>query len=259
MRKKSTYVVLLVAIFAFSLVMFLAFGLNNIKTGKYATTLLVGDDTVWTYSNKNWLNVTKQTSIKKLDWKKFNIYLNNKKFGEYYLWHDDKWYAFDEKKNAVALDGEMLAYNANHEIKIKEFNESDITDRTYINYVLDQNGISPSSQTTTEYVVNFDYDSDGIEEEFYVISNVFALDFEPETNFAIVFMVKDDTIYYLYNDISSNDTYNGCMPYITSFLDVDNDDKYEMILSCARYSVNGTVKMLYKYDNGEFKIAISNQ
>jgi len=259
MRKKSTYVVLIGIILVFSLIMFLVFGVSNIKRGKYATTLVVGDDTVWTYSNKKWMNVTKQTTIKNLNWKKFNIYLDNKEFGEYYLWHDDKWYAFDEKKNAVVLDGEMLAYNSNYDITVAEFSQNNISDRTYIDYVLEQNDISPSSQTTTEYFVNFDYDNDGSDEQFYVISNVFAMDFDPETNFAIVFMVKDDRIYYLYNDISKNRTYNGCMPYITSFIDVDNDNNYEVILSCARYSVNGVVKMLYKYENGEFKIAISNQ
>lgn len=259
MRKKSTYVVILVFISVFSLIMFLVFGVSNIKKGKYATTLVVGDDTVWTYSDKHWMNVTKVTSLKKLDWNKFNIYLNNKEFGEYYLWHDDKWYAFDDEKNAVVLDGEMLAYNSNHEIKVSEFEQEEIVDRTYVNYVLEQNDISPSSQTTTEYLVNYDYDNDGEEEQFYLISNVFAMDFDPETSFSIVFMVKDERVYYIYNDISKNKTYNGCMPYITSFLDVDNDNRDEMILSCAKYSVNGVIKMLYAYENGEFKIVISNQ
>lgn len=259
MRKKSTYVVILVFIGVFSLIMFLAFGVSNIKKGKYATTLIVGDDAVWTYSDKHWMNITKYTTIKKLDWKKFNIYLDNKEFGEYYLWHDDKWYAFDDKKNAVKLDGELLAYNSNHEIKINEFSQSEISDRSYINFVLEDNDISPSSQTTSEYVVNYDYDNDGVEEQFYVISNVFAMDFDPETSFSIVFMVKNDEIYYIYNDISKNKTYNGCMPYITSFLDVDEDNTDELILSCARYSVSGVVKMLYKLENGEFKIIISNE
>jgi len=259
MRKKSTYIILLVVIVVFFVVMFLAFGVSNIKRGKYATTLIVGDDTVWTYNNKHWMNVTKQSTLKKINWNKFNVYLDNKEFGQYYLWHDDKWYAFDEKKNAVILNGELLAYNSNYKIKINNFNQNDITDRTYVNYVLEQNDLSPSSQTTTEYVVDYDFDKDGVEEQFYVISNVFAMDFDPETSFSIVFMVKDEKVYYLYNDISKNRSYNGCMPYITSFLDVDNNNVDEMILSCARYSVNGVVKMLYTFENGEFKIVISNQ
>ena len=66
MRKKSTYVVLLVMLFTFFIVMFLTLGLNNIKQGQYDTTLLVGNDTVWKYSKKKWSNVSKLSSIKEL-------------------------------------------------------------------------------------------------------------------------------------------------------------------------------------------------
>ena len=33
--------------------MFLVFGVENIKQGAYDSTIIVGDNTVWTYSNKN--------------------------------------------------------------------------------------------------------------------------------------------------------------------------------------------------------------
>ena len=52
--------------------------------------------------------------------------------------------------------------------------------------------------------------------------------------------------------------FNGCKPYFNSFIDVDNDSRYEFILNCAEYSTNGVSRMLYKYDNNEFKILISN-
>ena len=260
MRKKSTYIVLLVSLIAFFLVMFLVFGLDNIKKEKYATTLLVGDDTVWTYSNKKWNNISKVTTIKDLSWKKFNVYNDNKKVGNYYLWRDeDRWYAFDDKKNAIPMSGEFFAYDANYDIDVSDFTEEEITDRTYVNQVLEENDLSPSSKTSTEYMIRFDYDNDGVEEEFYLISNVFALDFTPETSFSIVFMVKNDQVYYIYKDISTNRIYNGCMPYFTTFLDSDDDGNYEFVLSCARYSVSGVVKMLYKNEKGEFKILISNQ
>ena len=259
MRKKSTYVVLLVMLVTFFVVMFLAFGLGNIKKGKYTTTLLVGNDTVWTYSNKKWNNISKVSAIKEFNWNKFKVFNNNKEIGDYYLWHDDKWYAFDEKKNAIPMEGELLAYDANYDIDVVDFKEEEITDRTYVNKVLEENDLSISSKTTTETLVRVDYDKDGIEEEFYLISNVFALDFTPDITFSIVFMVKDDTIYYIYKDISTNKIYNGCMPYFTAFLDSDNDNNYEFVLSCARYSVSSVVKMLYKNENGKFKILISNQ
>ena len=108
-------------------------------------------------------------------------------------------------------------------------------------------------------MVSFDFDNDGKDEDFYVISNVFPLDFEPEMSFSIVFMVKDNNIYYIYNDVSKNNFTNGCKPFFTSFLDADNDGTYEFILSCGRYSISEQIDMLYKYSDDEFKILISNQ
>ncbi len=259
MIKKKTYIVLIVILVVFFVVMFLAFGVNNIRQSKYDTTLIVGDNTVWTYSNKKWLNLTTTTSIGKLNWQEYMVYVNNKKLGKYYLWHDDKWYAFDKEKNAVVTDGNLLAYRANFQMNVLEFSEEEITDRTYVDYVLKENNLSLSSQFTSFYKTSVDLDSDGEIEEFYVISNAFPMEFDPEMIFSIVFMVKNDTVYYIYNDISENRDFNGCKPYFTAFLDTNNDKMNELILSCGRYSTTGTVDMLYKFEEDSFKIAISNQ
>lgn len=259
MRDKKTYIVLLVILGTFFVVMFLVFGVSNIKQSKYDTTLIVGDNTVWTYHDRKWLNLTTQTSVSKLNWQEYMVYLNNEKFGKYYLWHDDKWYAFDEKKNAVVMDGNLLAYRANFKINILNFEEEKIVDRKYVDDVLNENNLSLSSQFTSFYKTSVDFDNDGVDEEFFVISNAFPLEFNPEKIFSIVFMVKNETVYYLYNDISDNKEFNGCKPYFTAFLDTNNDDINEIILSCGRYSTNGTVDMLYKFEEDSFKIAISNQ
>lgn len=259
MRNKKTYIILLLVLIVFFVVMFLIFGVNNIRQSKYDTTIIVGDNTVWTYSNNRWLDLKTRSSIEALNWKKYNLYVNNEKLGNYYLWHDDKWYAFDDDKNAVVLDGELLAYRANFPVSILKYTEENITDRTYVDYVLEENNLSLSSQFTSFYKTSVDFDSDGEAEEFYVISNAFPIDFDPEMIFSIVFMVKNDTVYYIYNDISENRSFNGCKPYFTSFLDTNNDNEYELILSCGRYSTAEAVNMLYKFEEDSFKIAISNQ
>lgn len=259
MRNKKTYIVLLIILVVFFVVMFLVFGVSNIRQSKYDTTLLVGDNTVWTYHNKKWLNLTARSSYEKLSWKEYMIYVNNEKVGKYSLWHDDKWYAFDKDKNAIVIDGNLLAYRANFDMNILNFKEEEITDRTYVDYVLEENNLSLSSQFTSFYQTSVDIDSDGEDEEFYVISNAFPLDFNPEMIFSIVFMVKNDKVYYIYNDISEHRNFNGCKPYFTAFLDTNNDKMNEIVLSCGRYSTSGTVDMLYKFEEDSFKIAISNQ
>jgi len=239
--------------------MFLALGVNNIKKSKYDTTLIVGNSAVWTYKDKRWFNLTSLSEIEHFNWEEFNVFSNNEKIGNYYLWYSDEWYLFDKEKNAINIDGDLFAYQANHDINILSFTEEEITDDTYVNYVLQENDLSLSSQFTTKYKLSFDFDNDGEVEDFYVISNAFPLDFDPEKVFSFVFMVKNDYIYYLYNDISSNRSFNGCKPFVKNVLDVDNDNIYEMILGCGRYSVSEEVDMLYKFIDDSFKIVISNQ
>ena len=235
MVSKKVYVVLLIIIAVFFAFMFLTFGVDNVKQNNYTSTIIVGNSTVWDYSNKNWVNVRATTSIEKLNWNKFLVYSNNEKVGEYSLWHDDKWYVFDDDRNSVKLDGDLLAISANFDVKVLPFQLEQLNnnDMKYVYSVLQKNGLSVDNKFTSLGKVRVDFDNDGVVENFYVMSNVFATDFIPKMIFSIVFMIKDDSIYYIYNDISQNRSYNGCKPYFNSFIDVNNDNKYEFILSCG--------------------------
>lgn len=259
MSNKKTYIVLITIIFVFFIIMFALFGVDSLRRERYQTTLIVGDNTVWTYKKKHWLNLTNSSSLQDLYWDKYKVYLDNEEFGDYLLWHSDKWYVFDNKKNAVNINGNLLAYKSNHKISVYKFTEEKITDYSVVKQVLESNDLDVDSKFTSSYKVSFDYDNDDEIEDFYVISNAFALDFNPEYTFSIVFMVDGDNIYSIYTDISKNTSFDGCKPYFTSFLDVDNDKKYEFILSCSKYSVSETIDMLYQFRDKEFKIVISSK
>ena len=254
MRGKKTYIILIFILLVFFVVMFVLFGLDNIRKSNYDTTIIVGEDTIWSYNNKNWVN---NKSYDKLNWEKYDVYLNNIKTGNYYLMYNGKWYAFDDKKNAVLLDGDLIAFNSNHDISLYEFQTEQITDYSYVEKVLSEKEIS-TSDYTSKYKVSFDFDNDGNIEDFYLVSNAFPMGFNPDKIFSIVFMVKNSKIYPIYTDISKNVGFNGCKPYFNSFIDVDNDSKYEFILSCSKYSTSSTNHMLYKFKDNKFKILISN-
>lgn len=261
MVSKKVYVVLLIIIAVFFTFMFLTFGVENVKQENYTSTIVVGNSTVWDYSNKNWVNIRATTSIEKLNWNKFLVYSNNEKLGEYSLWYDEKWYVFDDDKNPVKLDGDLLAISANFDVKVLPFNLETLNnnDMKYIYTVLQKNGLSVENEFTSLGKVRVDFDNDGVVEDFYVMSNVFPTDFNPKMLFSIVFMIKDNSIYYIYNDISENRSYNGCKPYFNSFIDTNNDNTYEFILSCGKFGSNNQVDMLYQFEENAFKIAISNQ
>lgn len=256
----SRYKVITIILVVYLVVFFLIYGLSNMKNGQRELTLLVGDNTVWDYSNKSWLNITREETLDSLNWQEYKVFLDNKYFGEYSMWYDDnKWYAFNSNKTAVKMEGELIAYKANYDLKIKEFETKENNNNTYVHQVLKDNNLSTSSQMTVNNVVNFDIDADGVEEQFYVISNAFALDFYPDTIFSIVFMVKEQKIYSMYTNIEKANYGNGCKPYIRTFLDTNDDDKHELILTCAKYSVQEPEDMLFQLNKEKFDLLISNQ
>ena len=261
-RDTKVYILLIVFLAIFFVVMFLLFGVDNIKQEKYTTTIIVGDTSVWKYENRKWLNIRTRTSLDELSWNKFHVFSNNKEIGEYYLWYNqNRWYAFDEKKNAVQTDTSLLAYQANFDMKVYDYEVEtiDATDK-YVQKVLQDHNIGLSSTFTSIYKTRLDFDNDSKEEEFYILSNAFPMGADPDRIFSIAFMVKDDEISYLYEDIfEKTNSYNGCKPYYNAFLDTNNDNKYEIILSCGRYSATNQVDMLYQYIDKKFKILISNQ
>ena len=259
MPSKKVYIILIAIMVVSSLIMFLIFGVKNIQQENLQTTIIVGDQTTWSYQNQKWIYVRKQSSLQDLSWEKYHVYENNEDRGVFYLWHDDKWYFFDEAKEAVSLTGKTIAYLGNYDMKVLDFQESEIGDKSFVYAVLEDNGLSTSSQFSSIYKVSLDFDGDQKEEDFYAITNVFPFDFEADTTFSIAFMVKDDMIYYLYQDVGPTNGLNGCKPFYHSFIDTNMDGKYEVILSCGRYSASDQVDMLFQFEEGAFKLLVSNQ
>lgn len=253
------YVIIIIVLIIYFIVMFCLFGVGNLKKEKEKTTILVGDDTVWNYSDQRWSNVTKVTNIKKLDWQNFNVYVDGKKLGNYSVWYDDKWYLFNDKKESVSFSGNLFAYQANYDISVLSFDSLAISDFSYVKKLLNNKKIDYDNNFTVSSITSLDIDNDSVNEDFYIVSNAFAMDFTPSKYFSLVFMVKDNKIYMLYDDVDTFDAYKGCKPYINSVVDIDDDDNYEIILTCAKYSTQTPVNMLYKFSDGAFKILISNQ
>ncbi|HIR49177.1 MAG TPA: hypothetical protein IAB35_04275 [Candidatus Faecimonas gallistercoris] len=258
-KGKFKYIVIIVLLVIYCAGMYLVFGVDEAKERKASTTLLVGDSAVWNYSSREWMNISSQEMLSSFDWQEFHTYVDNQYFGDYYVWLDEQWYLFDSNRDAVSYQGNLFAYKADFEMDILRFNTVDITDFTYVQEVLKNYGLDPNSPHTLATVSSFDFDKDGVLENFYVISNVFATDFFPDKYFSFVFMVDNNNINVLYEDMDVNDGTNGCKPNIYTVADVDNDNNYEIILMCSRYSNQTPITMLYEYQDDSFKIEISNQ
>lgn len=258
------YRILLIILVVYFVVFFCVVGIGNLKRNGHQVTLLIGDNTVWNYNKQKWENITSDTIIDKLGWQEYNVYVNNKYVDDYYMWYDDsKWYAFtqdkDKNKKAVILEGDILAYRSNYDLKVKSFKTETNKNKTYVNQVLTENSISTGTTFTTNNVVKIDIDNDGVIEEFYTISNAFATDNYPTKVFSIVFMVKNGQIYPMYKNITTSEKGSNCKPFIRTVFDIDDDDTHEVLVTCAKYSVQKPEDMLYQLTDEGFKLVISNQ
>ena len=258
MKNKKIYIVLIIIFVVFFVVMFSFFGIDEMKSKKQSLTVLLGHNTVWQYKANKWLNLSKNLSRYDLNWKKYHVYSNQEYVGDYLLWHDDKWYAFDDNKKAISLEGDLLAYMGNYELSFYPFSEEEIEDYSSVNEALKKYNVSLNDELTVAYHVPFDFDQDGIEEDFYIISNAFSQD-EVNTTFSLVYMIKDNQISMIYEYLDGGNSFNACKPYFTSFLDVNDDSIYEFILSCGGYSISEPIHMLYQYRDNAFKIVISSE
>ena len=260
-KSNKIIIIILVILIIYFLILFLFLGgSKRVSREKNQNVIILGQSTIWTYSKNIWTNVTLSETKENLNWQEYNVYIDNKKLGKYYLWHDEnKWYLFDKDRKPKNYNGDLLAYKSNFDMKIKNFEEKNIEDYTYIEQVLKNNNIELDNiNYTVNSQIDIDIDNDGEEETFYVVSNALSLENTDGQIFSIVIMVKDNKIYKLYNDIKTNKL-KSCKPYIRRFLDVDNDNTLETILSCGGYSESGDKDFLYKFtDKNNYKIIISN-
>lgn len=261
MNKKKRYVVILVILLVFTLIMYFAIGKENIKSGNRELTLIVGDNAVWNYDNRKWTHIDSNKTIESLSWLDYKVFINNKELGNYYLWYDDeKWYIFDSNKRAVTRNGPIIAYRGNYEISVKDFEIEEIRNIYYVEKLLKEKNLSTKNDYTVATETAFDIDNDGSNEKFYFVSNAFSMEQTPSKVFAFVFMVKNNEIYPIYESAEQNDNnVNGCKPYLSAVIDLDEDNKYEIVVSCGRFSMEKPIDMLYKLTDNGFEILISNQ
>jgi len=258
-KKKNIYIAIIFVFLIYFVLLYLIWGRSEINKRKADIVFLIGENTIFQKINNKWYNITSASSIENLNWQKYHVYISGMSAGSYYLWHSDKWYLFDKNKNPYNYSGTFFAYDANVDVKVSDFEVGQIDTYQYIHQVLEENHLSSNQTYTTQSLTNFDIDNDGEKESFYVVSNAFDEENNPTHIFSFVFMVKENKIYLLYNSVEKNKMMNGCKPYISNFLDIDSDSRNELILACARYSVQEPIYMLYKFDSNEFKILITNQ
>ena len=255
-EKKVGIIIIIIILILFLILFFFFGGIDSFKNKKNQSIILVGNNTYWEYKDKKFYNIT--SNVSSLYWKDYIVYINNKKYGTYKLWHDDKWYLYDKDRNYVSYDGSFLAISSNYDIKPVAYSLDNLSSDKYVKKVLSNNNIK-TNNFTVKNKVNIDIDNDSKKESIYLISNVLPIDKYENYRFSIVFMVKNDIIYTVFSDVQNESNSRGCKPYIDAFIDVDKDEDLEMIMSCGGLVTSGTKDYLYDFKDNKITILVSNQ
>lgn len=258
--KKDKKIIIVLLIFFFSYCIYLFFylgGYNFQKEKNNITTIILDKNIVWNKEKGNWLNILDKEPY---NWKKYNIYVNNEKLGNYYLVYNNKWYIFDNKKNSINYNGSLLAYSSNDEIIIRDFKVESIINDEIANTVLSQNNIKINQEFTVQDKIKIDIDQNGEEDTIYLISNHLPLSANENKRFNLVFIIKNNKLYYLYKDIDKTINSHSCKPSINSILNTTPSKESEIILTCSKMSDIKNKTYLFKYNKkkDEYKEIISN-
>ena len=257
-KDKKVSIFILIFLLLGSIIFFATIGVRLLNKN-IEDVIIIGNSGGFKKVNKRWTPINNEENLKSYSGNKFNVYIDNSYLGKYKLLYDDKWYLFKDNNNPVNYEGNMLALSGSIKYKVFNFDMHDIEDTTYVKKALKENDLSEDSTLTYSYYIDIDLNNDGKDERIYTISNKFPYEDIGNISFSYIFMIKDEKIIYLYkNKEELDDIYSGCNPYINSFIDIDEDDKPEIIAGCSYYSVEGTKYNLYKFNNYMFKSLVSD-
>lgn len=266
--KKYTKVAILIIIFFIVLLLavFLSSDERNIilQSNKHESYLIIGQNSIFTYQNKNIYNVTKNNEVRSaIDWEKFTILSDYKKIGNYLIHYDDKWYLFDDNKASIDYNEDnLIAYKSNYNLKYVYKDQNDVIENKYIDKVLEAKELSGDNIVYSSEVY-FDIDNDGQNETFYVVGNSMPIHANDDKKYSITFMVKDEIIYLIDVNLFEDFKRVYCLPHIEGFMDLNSNNKNEIIISCNTMSSSQQQVNIYEFNKKNnkiyFQLKASNQ
>lgn len=167
-------------------------------------------------------------------------------------------------KKALLTNEEVLKYNneitseiflattgyiENIAFTLEEMEESDLQ---ILNQILIEKGIKNGGSLGIEEKIVLDIDNDGIIETLYSFSNVFT-DLSRDKDFSLILLKKQDMLQTIfYHEADVDDLENTCASIIYGLIDVNKDQKYELITGCSYYDQIGVDYHFYSLENGKY-------
>lgn len=262
---KKTYIFFLSSIIIFGIIVFILFGIPELKNSKSVIknlNIIIGHDTFWGYDKKSGWDVKTKNII--YGNKTYNVYIDSNYKGKYDIeLVNETYYFYDKNINKVNYSGDLFAYSGDANIIINnDYNTSQIglDDIKYVNKFINElkNEKISLFDLTTNKKIEFDIDNDKKDEQIYILSNFGCDNCQNSNYFSLVFIVDNNKASLLSKSYSENDYYGINFYDLAYIIDINNDNNYEIILSKSTFGNNKTYHELFeKTKKGYIKVISS--
>ena len=237
LRKNKTYIIVIGLLVIYLIVFRLVSLAINKENSKYANIVVDGIN-IWEYNESNW-RVVSEDEFKEKE-QIFDLYSSSEYYGDYTVKvNNKKLYAFDDKYKSLQYDDTVLAINSNYDIDVYFFEYSEVLEQD--NNILA--GFINSDYVSKIKKITLDVNANEVEECFYVV------DYYDSTD------VLFTEIYYYDGKLKEIIKNNGSMYSVYDIdyiLDINDDDKYELIVSSSYFNV--VSYKIYKLDGKNYKL-----
>lgn len=202
------------------------------KNGKY---IMLNESLIWQKKGSKFVQLNKVPEHF-FDYK-FTLYHGTDKINNVIVDSYDSFYSYYDKDYKELNYNDFRAISRNYDLKFPDYTiEMNENNNEYLNELLDKYGYK-QTQNYYSYYVTLDFDKDGTEETLYASTN-YEFNSTNKDCHSFFYMVKNDKIV----DVIENKD----LPYnFVSVLDIDKDNKYEVVMSYAVKN-NPTLDACYK-------------
>lgn len=236
-RNNKTYIIIAVILIIYFVVFrFISFVINK-ENSKY-TSLIIDGVNIWELSAGSWKTLTEdefdgQDNL-------YDLYSADEYYGDYTIKINNKrLYAFDNKYNSLQYNNSVMAINSNYDIDVYFFGYSEITDtdKNILSDVINNNYANNIKK------ISIDVNDNDKDEHFYVVDYIV----ENEVAFTEIYYYDGKL-----REVVTNEGARYLIYDIAYILDINDDDKYEIVISSNYF--NTTTYKVYKLDGKDFEL-----
>ena len=253
---KNGIVIVLLVYFAIFICLF---GITTIRKFFSKAYIVLDSGDKWMLENTKWVNLP-DSENKLYNWQKYSVYTDNKYFGDYKIFYNNKIYLFDDSDKSIQYDAlNVIALKGN--FAIIDYNMTENFDSKGIKFLEDfikKEKIDVELSQFNLKMYNINHKNSEKSDKIYVASNLFGDAGETDEVLAIIFCEYDNgKIEILYSKFGNiNTQLRSCSPQIRNVIDFLKDGKYEILFECIYYMSSDTCHMMYEKEFGSYRKVI---